>query len=257
MVEMKYLKFSAELVVIGLLLGLARPVYADDKAAEIVRASIDYWRGASSYTEAEMKIIRPGWSRKLAFRAWSKGMDKSLIRFTAPAKDAGTASLTLEDDMWSFSPKINRVIRIPPSMRGQSWMGSDFSYQDLAKVDDIVRRYHHQILKEEKNDLGMSIYLIESIPKENAPVVWGKEHLLIREDYIMLEHVFFDQDGKLIKRLISEDITMIGGRLYPRVMKMIQVENPGESTEVIHKSIDFRPELNQSLFTLSSLRNPR
>ncbi|MCB0310569.1 MAG: outer membrane lipoprotein-sorting protein, partial [Bdellovibrionales bacterium] len=103
---------------------------------QLVERAIEYWRDSSSYTAATMVIHRDDWERSLSLISWTSGRKKSLVRFTAPAKDAGSASLTLDNEMWSFAPKINRVIKIPSSMMHQSWMGSDFSYNDLSKTDD-------------------------------------------------------------------------------------------------------------------------
>ena len=228
----------------------------DLNADQIVKAAIDYWRDDSSFALASMTVHRPSWERQMRFEAWTKGEDYSLIRFTAPAKDAGSASLKRGNEMWSYAPKINRVIKIPPSMMGQSWMGSDFSYNDLAKADDILENYTHSLITKRSTNLHQ-VYIIQSVPKEDAPVVWGKEILEIRDDYIILKHEFYDQDLKLIKRLRAEEIDLIGGKLYPRRLKMEQIEEPGKWTEVVHESADFDVKLNDKLFTLSYLRNPR
>jgi outer membrane lipoprotein-sorting protein len=107
-------------------------------ATQIVRDAIDHWRGISSYTEMTMVIHRPDWERSMTMRAWTKGQDQSLVRVLEPKKDRGSGTLTDDDSMWTFSPKINRVIKIPSSMMGQSWMGSDFSNKDVARADDII-----------------------------------------------------------------------------------------------------------------------
>lgn len=225
-------------------------------AAAVVRAAVDYWRDDSSYTESEMLVHRPTWERAMEMVGWTKGMNQSLIRFTAPAKDAGSASLTIDDDVWSYSPKINRVIRIPASMKSQSWMGSDFSYRDLARADDIVDQYRHRLLETRQAD-GHTVYVIEAVPLENAPVVWGKEVLHIRDDKLLLRHQFYDQDGKLVKELEAKEITTLGGKLYPSVMRMTNVEQPAEWTEVRTTEASFDVDVPERVFTLSNLRNPR
>ena len=104
---------------------------------------IDHWRGLSSYTVMTMVIHRPDWERTMTMRGWTKGDDQSLVRVMEPKKDRGNGTLTDDNSMWTFSPKINRVIKIPSSMMGQSWMGSDFSNKDVARADDIVDQYDH------------------------------------------------------------------------------------------------------------------
>jgi len=215
-----------------LLAFLPLPALAQDASA-LVKSAIDYWRGTSSHTEAEMIVHRPDWERRMSMRAWTSGDDRLLVRFTAPAKDAGNASLTIGDDTWSYNPKINKVIKIPSSMRAQSWMDSDFSYDDLSKADRIVRDYTHTQLGTETHQ-GKRVTVVESVPHEDAPVPWGKETLKIREDKIILEHKFFDQDMKLIKTMQALELKPLGGRLYATIIRMTKHEEQDEWTEVRH-----------------------
>ena len=225
-------------------------------AKEIVRAAVDHWRGLSSYSEMSMVIHRPDWERSMTMRAWTKGDKKSLVRVIEPKKDRGNGTLTDDNNMWTFSPKVNRVIKVPSSMMGQSWMGSDFSNKDVARADDIVDQYDHSILSSEVVD-GITIYEIEAIPHENAAVVWGREVLNIRDDHVVTMHRFYDQDGELVKTLTSLEIGEMGGRVIARRQRMIKVETPDEWTEIEVVSVDYEVELKDSLFTLSNLRNPR
>lgn len=233
----------------------AQALYAAE-ARDIVRAAIDYWRGTSSYGEITMTIHRPDWERSISMRAWTQGEDQSLVRVTAPKKDRGNATLIDDNNMWSYSPRINRVIKVPSSMMGQSWMGSDFSNKDISRVDDIVDQYDHSILSEEQQD-GHIVYHIESIPHEDAAVVWGKEILAIRDDSVLLEHSFYDQDGELVKRLLTLEIGEMGGRMVATRQRMQKVEEPDEWTEIRVDSMQYDLDLRDSLFTLSNLRNPR
>ena len=116
---------------------------AERDATQIVKAAVDHWRGLSSYTEMTMVIHRPDWERSMTMQAWTKGDDRSLVRVIEPKKDRGNGTLTDDNKMWTYSPKINRVIKVPSSMMGQSWMGSDFSNKDIARADDIIDQYDH------------------------------------------------------------------------------------------------------------------
>ena len=225
-------------------------------ATEIVRAAIGHWRGLSSYTEMTMLIHRPDWERSMTMRAWTKGQEQTLVRVVEPKKDRGSGTLTDDDSMWTFSPKVNRVIKVPSSMMGQSWMGSDFSNKDVARADDIIDQYDHTVLQSEEID-DLVVYEIESIPHEEAAVVWGREVLKIRDDHVVLEHAFFDQDGELVKKLVSLEIEEMGGRTIAKRQRMVKTEDPDEWTEISVNDVEYEIELKDSLFTLSSLRNPR
>ena len=224
--------------------------------AQLIKRVIDYWRGNTSYTELSMTIHRPEWERSLSMLGWTRGREDALIRFTAPAKDAGNATLKLGQSMWIFTPKLNQVIKLPASMMAQSWMGSDFSYNDLAKSDQIINDYTHTLMDtQQQND--HTVYTIDSVPKPNAPVVWGKERLRIRDDFIMLEQIFYDQDMKVVKRLQTLKIAPLGGRPYPVVMRMTTVDENDHWTELNYQQGLFDLKLQDYLFTLSNLSNPR
>jgi outer membrane lipoprotein-sorting protein len=196
-------------------------------AAELVRKAMDHWRGLTSHSEMTMTIHRPDWERSMTMRAWSKGDKQSLVRVIDPPKDAGNGTLLDDNSMWTYSPRINRIIKIPSSMMSQSWMGSDFSNKDISKSTDIIDQYDHELIATDESD-GHSFYTIRSVPHEDAAVVWGQEVLTVRDDYVLVEHQFWDQ-----------------------------VETPEEWTRLTIHSIEFDLELPASLFTLSNLRNPR
>lgn len=225
-------------------------------ATTIVREAVNHWRGLASDSVMTMVIHRPDWERSMTMRAWTKGDDRALVRVLEPKKDRGNGTLTDDNSMWSFSPKVNRVIKIPSSLMGQSWMGSDFSNKDVARADDIIDQYDHAILGVEEID-GVTVYEVESIPHEEAAVVWGREVLRIREDHVVLTHRFFDQDGELVKTLTSLEIGEMGGRVIALQQRMSKTESPNEWTEIQVVSIDYDVDLKDSLFTLSNLRNPR
>lgn len=225
-------------------------------ATAIVKDAINHWRGLASESVMTMVIHRPDWERSMTMQAWTKGDDRSLVRVLEPRKDRGNGTLTDDNSMWSFSPKVNRVIKIPSSMMGQSWMGSDFSNKDVARADDIVDEYDHSILSTTEAD-GVTIYEIESIPHEDAAVVWGREVLNIRSDYVVMKHRFYDQDNALVKTLTSLEIGEMGGRTIALRQRMSKTDAPDEWTEIAVDSIDYDVQLKDSLFTLSNLRNPR
>ena len=239
-----------------LMAGITASIAGAEDAKEIVRAAIDNWRGESSYGEMSMTIHRPSWERTMSMRAWTLGTAKTLVRITAPKKDAGNGTLTVGDNMWSFAPKVNRVIKIPSSLMGQSWMGSDFSNKDVSRADDIVDQYDHTLVGTEESD-GHTVHVIEAIPHEEAAVVWGREVLRIRDDDVLLSQEYYDQDGVLVKTLRTLEIGVMDGRTIAVRQRMAKAETEDEWTEFRIDSVKFGVEIADNVFTRSNLRNPR
>jgi hypothetical protein len=237
-------------------LAVAAVAAAAPSADDLVRGAVDHWRGDTSYMQIEMTVHRPEWERSLGMTGWTRGREDALIRFTAPAKDAGNATLKVGAAMWIFTPKLNQVVKLPASMMAQSWMGSDFSYNDLAKSDQIVTDYSHVLTATAEAD-GHEEYTIVSTPKPGAPVVWGKQEFKIRDDYVLLQESFFDQDMQLVKRLDTTKIGLLGGRPYSVEMRMTDVTEDDHWTLLRYGEGVFDLSLPDYLFTLSNLRDPR
>lgn len=225
-------------------------------ARALVEAAVGYYRGNASYCVVDMTVHRPGWERTMTIRAWTKGRKDSIFIITAPPKDKGNGTLKRGQEMWTYNPKVNRVIKLPPSMMSQAWMGSDFSNNDLAKSDSIIEDYTHTLAGTETHE-GKKVYVIESVPRPEAPVVWGMQKLKIREDHIFLSEEFYDEDLKPVKAMTSERIEMLGGKLFPRVWKMRKANARDEYTLLDYKELAFKGDLPDSLFTLSSLKTLR
>jgi len=214
------------------------------------------YRSDSSHATMEMKIVTENWERTTVMEVWSRGMNDTLIKILSPRKDKGIKTLKLGNQMWNYFPKINKVLKVPPSMMMNSWMGSDFSNKDVSRADDIIDQYDHTLLGTSEDD-GHVVNEIEAVPLEDAAVVWGKEVLLIRDDHVVLEHRFYDQDGELMKSLLSLDVGEMGGRAVALRQRMVKAEKPGEWTEIQLHTIEYDVALSDRLFTLSNLRNPR
>lgn len=223
---------------------------------QIVREAINHWRGAASVSEVTMTIHRADWERSMTFQSWTQGLDVSLVRVIAPQKDRGNGTLTLDNSMWSYSPKVNRVIKVPSSMMTQSWMGSDFSNKVVSRADDIVDQYAHRLLETTEQD-GWRIYVIEALPLEATAVVWGKEVLRIREDLILLEQLYYDQDDVLVKKLEALEVGPMGGCTLALRQRMSKTASADEWTEMQMQSMHYDVELDSGLFSLASLSNPR
>ena len=238
--------------------GILSPIRAQDSPdpTDLILKAINHWRGLSSWAQIEMTVHRPDWERSMSMDSWTRGEKDALIRLTSPPKDAGNATLKLDRAMWIFTPKLNQVIKLPASMMAQSWLGSDFSYNDLAKSDQIHVYYTHRLIDSFESD-GHRAFTIEATPKADAPVVWGKEVLKIRDDYVLLEESFYDQSMVLLKRMETTAIREIGGRPYPVEMIMHDLEDTDHWTKISTFEARFDLELPGWIFTQSNLRNPR
>ncbi|GIU29653.1 outer membrane lipoprotein-sorting protein [Shewanella schlegeliana] len=225
-------------------------------AHEMIQKAMDNWRGLTSSSLLTMVIHRPSWERSMTVQGWTEGDKKSLVRITEPKVDAGNAFLIDDKQMWSYSPKINRVIKVPSSMMNQSWMGSDFSNKDVSRTTELLEDYSHRLIATDELD-GYRVYTIESIPHESAPVVWGKQITLLRDDWVMLRQEFWDQDDKLVKAMECGDIESVGHRSVAMRCRMSQVEKAEEWTEIRNQNVRFDITLPDYMFTLSNLRNPR
>lgn len=234
----------------------AKEPQVDVDAKILLQKAMDKWRGESSVSELSMTIKRRDWERSMSMKAWTKGDKQSLVRVTVPKKDAGNGTLLLDNDMWSYTPKINRVIKIPSSMMAQSWMGSDFTNKDISKSTDVLDQYDHKLL-EVKRVNKETHYVIQAVPHEDAAVVWGREVYVLNDNDIVIEQQFWDQDDVLVKTLVTLEVVEMGGRSVAKRMRMTAVDTPNEWTEMTTQAIEFDVALPDRVFTLSNLRNPR
>jgi outer membrane lipoprotein-sorting protein len=225
-------------------------------AEKIVKDAFDYWRGKASFSTTEMVIHRPDWERRMVIDAWTRGESDSLFVITSPAKDKGNGTLKIGEEMWMYNPKVNRVIKLPPSMMSQAWQGSDFSNNDLAKSDSLIRDYTHSLDGEEKSE-GKKVYRITSMPKPDAPVIWGMITMKIREDRILLEETFYDENKKPVKTMTAWDIRPADGRLFPMQWKMRKWETEKEYTLLLYKTLSFKEKMNPGIFSFNNLKNPK
>jgi outer membrane lipoprotein-sorting protein len=243
------------ILILFVILTIKSPCPALD-ADKIVKDGFEYWRGKASIGTVQMLIHREDWERRMTIKAWTRGQKDSLFYIAAPPKDYGNGTLKKGREMWIYNPKINRVVKVPPSMMSQSWMGSDFSNNDLAKSDSLLLDYDHSIVGTEMHE-GKKVYIIKSIPKPNAPVVWGMQRLKIREDHIWLSEEFFDEDLQPVKAMTAMEIQLLGGKLFPRVWRMRNVDEADRYTQLTYEALEFKSSLPDRLFTLSSLKQRR
>ena len=240
-------------------IGLNTGLWAQDAltAEEIIKRADEKVRGKSSQGEITMTVVRPSWTREMSMKSWSVGEDLALILVTAPARDAGIAHLKRDKELWNWQPTIDRVIKLPPSMMLQSWMGSDFTNDDLVKESSMVYDYEQVLLGDSIVD-GRDCHKIALIPKEDAPVVWGKILIWItKQEYIQLRTEFYDEDGYLINVMTGTQIKEMDGRLLPSRLEMIPVDKEGYKTIIEHQSLKFDVEFEDDFFSIQNMKRVR
>jgi len=239
------------------LLFFSAGVFAQALAAQqIIERAIDRTRGLASHARLTMHVVRPAWQRSTTIETWTRGREDALIRFVAPARDAGNATLKLGARMWTYTPRLNRTIRLPFSLMSQSWAGTDFSYDDLSRTDNLLQHYDLAIERTEVID-GVTVFTISAIPQADAPVVWGKEELRIRDDDVVIEQTFFDQDLEPVKRMSVLAIGEMGGRTLATHFRMFKFDSPDQYTELRWEEAEFDIELGDEHFTLFNLQKAR
>ena len=226
-------------------------------AKEIIRKSDELIKSKRSYAEVTMTVVKTDWTRTVAMKNWALEPDYALIYITEPARDKGSVTLKRKKEVWNWIPTAQKVIKIPPSMMLQSWMGSDFTNDDLVKESSVVNDYTHTLLGEE-NFNGYNCYKIESVPKPDAGVVWGKLLIWVaKNEYFQLKVEFFDEDEFIVKTYIGDDIKEMGGRTIPTHWEMIPMDKPGEKTVFIYNKIEFNYNVNESFFSERNMKRVR
>lgn len=224
-------------------------------AAEIVRKADDKMQGVSSQSEMSMTIIRPTWERTVSFKSWTKGREYAMTLITAPPKESGQSFLKRNNEMWSWNPTINRMIKLPPSMMSQGWMGSDYTNDDILKESSLVIDYHHTIIGTGQVS-GYDCYKIQLDPKEEAAVVWGKIILYIsKQEFFELKAQYFDEEGILVKTHLLSDIQFMYDRKIPTRYEIIPGDKSNQKTVVIITRATFDVPVSDAFFSQQNMKS--
>jgi len=248
-------KLIAFLIIINMTLVINKTFAISAK--DIVAKANDLMRGKSSISTVTMTVIKPDWSRKISMKIWAIEPDYALVLITAPARDKGTVTLKRKNEIWNWIPTVQRVIKIPPSMMLQPWMGSDFTNDDLVRESSIVEDYEHSLIGEEKID-GYDCYKIQLLPKPEAGVIWGKVIMWIAKDkFLQLKTEFYDEDGTLVKTMTGSNVKQLGGRTIPAHWEMVPAAKPGQKTLFDYHSIQFNVKIKPSFFSIQNMKRLR
>ncbi|TYP99004.1 outer membrane lipoprotein-sorting protein [Tenacibaculum adriaticum] len=223
-------------------------------AKEVVKRADDNMRGKTSLADITIKINRPTWSREMNMKAWTKGDNYSMILVTSPARERGTVFLKRIKEVWNWIPSIERTIKLPPSMMSQSWMGTDFTNDDLVKEASSVSDYEHKHLGKE-TIADKECYKIEMIPKPSAAIVWEKVLVWIDTvDFLQLKAEFYDEDGELVNVMKSSDIKVLGGKKITSKIEMFPIDKEEQSTVIMYNNIVFDEPINNNFFTTRNMK---
>lgn len=226
-------------------------------AKEIIEKADELMRSKSSYSEMKMSIIKPNWSRTMGMKVWALEPDFAIIFITEPARDKGTVTLKRKTEVWNWLPSAQRVIKIPPSMMLQSWMGSDFTNDDLVRASSIVKDYTHKLIGEEKVT-GYDCFKLELIPKPEAGVVWGKILTWIsKKSYLQVKTEYYDEENYLVKSFNGSKEKKLGGRNVLTYWEMIPVDKPGNKTVMEYEEIQFDIKIQTSFFSEQNMKKIR
>ena len=232
---------------------LAQDRSANIDVKEIVKKVDALYRSGSSAGEMEMQIVTPHWERTLRMKIWTQGMNKTFIRILSPAKEKGVATLRIGNEMWNYLPNTSKVIKIPPSMMMSSWMGSDFTNDDLVNEFTLFEDFHYKLITPENNEAGL-LY-VESIPREGLPIVWGKIVTAVHQDgYMPVWEKYYDEKGNLMRTLYFRDIKAFGSRTIPATMELIPQNKEGQKTVIRYLALEFNKKLDEEIFSLRNLQ---
>ncbi|MCM2277146.1 MAG: outer membrane lipoprotein-sorting protein [Oligoflexia bacterium] len=226
------------------------------EATQLIERSEANTRGRTFSAAIEMRVEHGGSARSLKMRLWSEGMGKALVKIAEPAKDRDTGNLRIELNLWQFLPNVDRIVKIPPSLMLQSWMGSDFTNDDLVRTSSLARDYTHELAGKEKLE-GAEVARIVCTPKPSAPVTWGKVIAWVRtRDAVPLKHEYYSENGQLLKIMAGTEVKTFGTHSIPTVLEMKNAKKPDSRTVLRYSDVVFDSAIPERVFTQENLRTP-
>ncbi len=218
-----------------------------------VTAHLDrLYRSKSSHAIMEMDIRTAHYERHLVLEAWSKGLDLALIVIRKPPREAGTATLRTKKGLWTYAPRADRLMRLPPALLSESWMGSHFTNDDLVREVSYKKDYDTTVAW--TNDGGKRLLEVRLTPKPDSPVVYTRvSFLLTPRDWVPLRALYYDGD-EVVRTMTFGEVRDIGGRKVPTLLEVRPADKPEEFTRVRYTRLEFDLDVPASLFTPAGLR---
>ena len=220
----------------------------------IVRRMDDLYRSKSSIALMELTVVKPRRTRTLRMRAWTRGEEKALIVIESPAREKGVTTLKVGDNLWNYFPRISRSIRIPPSMMRGSWMGSDFTNDDLVRESSFEEDYESRVEGRSESPPGWKVV---SIARPGVVGLWKRIEAVFSDELLPVEQKYFDRKGRLARTMTFGEVRVMGGRRIPTHMVLVPTREEGKRTEMRYLEIEFDADVPESTFSLSRLERKR
>jgi Outer membrane lipoprotein-sorting protein len=221
---------------------------------DLLVATDDAQRGETSIAVMSMHVKTANYDRTIKMQAWSKGTEQTLVKILEPAKDAGVSTLKVGENLWNYLPKVDRTMKVPSGMMSGSWMGSHFSNDDLVKDSRLSDDFDCQFTAKPADASSGGNYVIACIPHPDAAVVWGKIVATVSPQKVPVRLEFYDEKAALVRRMDYGAVKVIDGRAVATTMKLTPLDKPGEFTEMTFDSLQLNVPLDDTLFTLQSLK---
>ena len=230
----------------------ARAADVDSLVREVDRL----YRAHSAHARIEMEIVTPHWQRTLSMVSWSEGMKKTFIRITAPAREKDAATLRIGNEMWNYLPKANKVIKVPPSMMMGSWMGSDFTNDDLVKESSLFEDYTYRFI--DVDSAAEALYYIDCVPREDLAVVWSHIVMAVaKNDHLPIWEKYYDDRDSLMRVMSYGNIQRVGDRRIPLTLEMVPQHKEGHRTIIRYLELEFNVAFDPETFSLRNLHASR
>ena len=221
----------------------------------VVKYFEDLYRSESSISVAKLTVTKPRRKRTLEMKIWTQGEEKALIVIRNPARERGTATLKVDKNLWNYLPRIKRTIRIPPSMMLASWMGSDFTNDDLVKESSYSKDYTYELVGPSEEPKG---WLVRFTAKPDIVGLWNRFELILSEDArIPIQAKYYDRKDRLARIMHWSDVKVFDGKRIPSRMILIPADKEGHITEMAYLDIDFDVNVPDATFSLSNLEQRR
>ena len=192
-------------------------------------------------------------TRTIEAESWSIGDEKAYTEYLAPAREAGTKMLKLEDKLWIFSPGTDRTIQISGHMLKQSVMGSDLSYEDMMNDPNLRSKYDAAVTGSEDVE-GSDCWILELTANNPDVAYYMRKMWVDKSKFIPLKEELYAKSGTLLKKTELFDIKRIGNRWYPGKIVFRDMLKKGDGTEFIVDKIEFNVDVPEHLMSKAALR---